>query len=59
MDENKKSKTAEILEQLSAGVQSVYESDAWKHYLSFVAVLVTTTGRLVRESTEILWKYAS
>lgn len=36
MDKNKKSNTAEILEQLTAGVQSVYESDAWKHYLSFV-----------------------
>ena len=32
----KKTKTSEILEQWTAGVQSVYESDAWKHYLSFV-----------------------
>jgi len=36
MTENKKSKTAEILEMLKAGVESVFESDAYKKYLEFV-----------------------
>ena len=36
MTENKQSKTAEILEMLKAGVESVFESDAYKKYLEFV-----------------------
>lgn len=34
--EDKKHKTDKLLEQLSEGVQAVYESDAWLHFLSYI-----------------------
>lgn len=37
MDEQKKSKTSEILEMLQEGVKNVFDSDAYKTYLRFIS----------------------